>query len=136
MVKGVSPTGREVPPDPKWFEQAIFSAREEAGAEDAPEERRNGPRKWPPIFFAPPANGGGSGFQRPRPGGRRGRLGDLAFATGVFLFPFNSSGGILRLSPKQKGRERHAQRHSHRHARCGQEHHWGCCWPNPGHDLS
>lgn len=26
-------------PDPKWFEQAIFLLREEAGAEDAPEEQ-------------------------------------------------------------------------------------------------
>ena len=40
MVKGVSRRVVVVKsPDPKWFEQAIFLLREEAGAEDAPEEQ-------------------------------------------------------------------------------------------------
>lgn len=72
MVKGVSRRVVVVKsPDPKWFEQAIFLLREEAGAEDAPEEQvLKRAQKWPtPIFFAPPprGNGGGSGFPRSPP---------------------------------------------------------------------
>lgn len=72
MVKGVSRRVVVVKsPDPKWFEQAIFLLREEAGAEDAPEEqvlkRAQEVADAYLLRTSPQGNGGGSGFPRSPP---------------------------------------------------------------------
>ena len=143
MVKGVSRRVVVVKsPDPKWFEQAIFLLREEAGAEDAPEEQVL--KRAQEVADAYLLRTSPQGKRRRisdsrglRPGGRWSRLGHLAvchwgFSSSLLIPPVVYSGYLQ----KQKGRERHAQRHSHRHARCGQEHPGGAAGQNPGHDLS